>query len=417
MARIFGLFIISAFLACADARRRGNVNYRDTPTLSYQKSPEYTAAFRRAAVMANNNVIPTDDCYGLDGKAKKCVVSEFGNIATGKEVRASSTCGTPPKRYCNRVASPLGGEMRQCYICDANHIERMNPASYLIDSNSKSCWVSQTFNDSTTPNEAVVTISLKKKYELTYIILPFCNKLPESMALYKSADLGRNWVPLQYYSSECMDMYKLEENGIILKSNEQAAVCKNLYSTGSPYTNTRIAFSLVEGRPSAHDLENSPVLRDWVTVTDIKVVFNRLSSPNELASETEDNYYSLSELTLGGRCKCNGHASKCSVDSFGETKCECQHNTAGADCDRCKDFFFDRPWRLATNEDANECKGKWNGPHGQTLGVGMSFSEANNSEKCLTRAWSSGIAAMSVTTHHTSLLQMHYPSNSHSFLI
>lgn len=345
-------------LATVEARKRDG-SYRDTASLSYQKSPEFTAAYRRAAVMANSNQIPKDDCYTVDGKAKKCVVSEFGNIAIKKQVEATSTCGTPPNRYCNRVSSPVGVEMRQCYICDANHIERMNPANYLIDSNQKSCWVSKTFNDSSALNEATVTISLGKKYELTYIILPFCNKLPESMALYKSADFGRKYVPLQYYSSSCMAMYGLEQNGIILKSNEQAAVCKNLYSRSNPYINTRIAFSLVEGRPSAHNLENSPVLRDWVTVTDIKVVFNRLSSSRESRTEREDNYYSMSELTLGGRCKCNGHASKCTTDGMGSTTCECQHNTAGADCDRCKDFYFDRPWKLATNKDANECIGMY----------------------------------------------------------
>jgi len=347
--------LLFALLRDSYARRRDST--RDTDVLSYEQSPEFTAAYRRAAVMVNRNVIPANDCYSLDGNAKKCVVSEFGNIATKKKVEASTTCGTPPNRYCNRVASPIGGEMRQCYICDANHIERMNPASYLIDSKQKSCWVSQTFNDSAAHNEAMIHISLEKKYELTYIMLQFCNKLPESMALYKSTDFGRKWVPLQFYSSQCQEMYNVEENGVITRQNEQAAICKNIYTSADPYTNTRIAFSLVEGRPSAHNLENSAVLRDWVTVTNIKVVFNRFSSPTESKTQTEDNYYSLSELTLGGRCKCNGHASKCTTDGTGNTKCECQHNTAGADCDRCKDFYFDRPWKLATEENANECIG------------------------------------------------------------
>jgi Laminin EGF-like (Domains III and V). len=60
----------------------------------------------------------------------------------------------------------------------------------------------------------------------------------------------------------------------------------------------------------------------------------------------------------GGRCKCNGHASRCIKSPQGELVCECRHNTAGKDCEKCKPFFSDRPWGRATVYDANECKGK-----------------------------------------------------------
>lgn len=38
--------------------------------------------------------------------------------------------------------------------------------------------------------------------------------------------------------------------------------------------------------------------------------------------------------------------------------CDCKHNTAGDECERCKDFYYDRPWARATPRDANECVGK-----------------------------------------------------------
>ena len=38
--------------------------------------------------------------------------------------------------------------------------------------------------------------------------------------------------------------------------------------------------------------------------------------------------------------------------------CDCKHNTAGDECERCKDFHYDRPWARATQRDANECVGK-----------------------------------------------------------
>lgn len=59
-----------------------------------------------------------------------------------------------------------------------------------------------------------------------------------------------------------------------------------------------------------------------------------------------------------GRCKCNGHASTCAQNDFAEHYCECDHNTAGKDCEKCLPLFNDRPWRRASGISANPCKGK-----------------------------------------------------------
>ncbi len=74
-------------------------------------------------------------------------------------------------------------------------------------------------------------------------------------------------------------------------------------------------------------------------------------------------YYALGDLAVGGRCKCNGHASRCVLAAGGAAsnsrlECECRHNTGGTDCERCKPFHYDRPWARATEKEANECIGK-----------------------------------------------------------
>ena len=74
----------------------------------------------------------------------------------------------------------------------------------------------------------------------------------------------------------------------------------------------------------------------------------------------ESYFYMVSDLAVGGRCKCNGHASKCIVNAKdGQLTCDCKHNTAGRDCERCKPFYFDKPWGRATAQDAHECQGKF----------------------------------------------------------
>ncbi|VDL91155.1 unnamed protein product [Schistocephalus solidus] len=81
--------------------------------------------------------------------------------------------------------------------------------------------------------------------------------------------------------------------------------------------------------------------------------------------------FSFSDIAVGGRCKCNGHSNRCVRDRIVETspaggevvrwgplRCDCQHSTVGADCERCAPGHMDRPWARATAEDANVCKRK-----------------------------------------------------------
>lgn len=276
------------------------------------------------------------------------------------------------------------------------------------------------------PDNVSLTLSLGKKYELTYVSLQFCPSTPkpDSIAIFKSMDYGKTWQPFQFYSSQCRRVYGRPNRATITKSNEQEARCTDAHRyTGGDMLGfgqtSRIAFSTLEGRPSALDFDVSPVLQDWVTATDIKVVFNRLHMPvddvpdsldvlvdervfdkhldeddqtkepsvqlvNEMAVdnvETEQpkpvaatpdivtngimgayhqvtHQYAVADFAVGGRCKCNGHASRCVTGRDGQLSCDCKHNTAGRDCERCKPFHFDRPWGRATARDANGCKGK-----------------------------------------------------------
>ncbi|XP_065364959.1 netrin-B [Calliphora vicina] len=512
-----------------------------------------------------------DPCY-FEGKPRKCLPS-FVNAAYGNPVQASSTCGThQPERYCELKRDGL---MDECRMCDNSRPDLKFPPQSLTDLNNPNnvtCWRSATVPvptdpDTAPPDNVTLTLSLGKKYELTYVSLSFCPKSPkpDSMAIYKSSDYGQTWQPFQFYSSQCQKFYGRPDRAKISKFNEQEARCMNSHHDGN--TN-RFAFNTLEGRPSANDLDSSLVLQDWVTATDIRVVFHRLELPKELiniqakldnkpdansfsdemASSqedeedediTEDDYdynlhdndsvpyeddledyaepkkhleldddldldyandginimalkpkrlnaykqksmnyekhyknkaanlampttsssttttsttaqptttnknsyssvasknsqksssldkptpvpsvrdllansqhYAVSDFAVGGRCKCNGHASECvahvssneanlfnhedddgggtGLGNLGESSddainfgrsssmvsaaaantnlainakltmtCACKHNTAGPECERCKPFYFDRPWGRATDTDANECK-------------------------------------------------------------
>ncbi|TMW47456.1 hypothetical protein DOY81_007464, partial [Sarcophaga bullata] len=505
-----------------------------------------------------------DPCY-YEGKPRKCLPS-FVNAAYGNPVQASSTCGAhQPERYCEMKRD---GTLEECRMCDNSRPDIRFPPQSLTDLNNPNnvtCWRSALVPvpsdpDTAPPDNVTLTLSLGKKYELTYVSLSFCPKSPkpDSMAIYKSSDYGQTWQPFQFYSSQCQKFYGRPDRAKISKFNEQEARCMNSHHDGN--TN-RFAFNTLEGRPSANDLDASLVLQDWVTATDIRVVFHRLELPKELlnmqskmdskpdansfsdemASSQEDDeddeedlpddeydynlhdndsvpyeddleeyaepkkhleldddldldyandginimalkpkrinshkqkslnyeknyknknanlmlstssttmststsstvpppsttlknsklssypskssavaekttplptthellansqHYAVSDFAVGGRCKCNGHASECVArvssneanlfndddddgDSLVDTSnygrssaninsnsnagslainakltmtCACRHNTAGPECERCKPFYFDRPWGRATDTDANECK-------------------------------------------------------------
>ncbi|XP_024145477.1 netrin-1a isoform X2 [Oryzias melastigma] len=304
---------------------------------------------------------PPDPCYDEHGNPRRCI-PDFVNAAFGKEVKVSSTCGKTPSRYCVVTSAEKGEERtRNCHSCDASDPKKYHPPAYLTDLNNPhnlTCWQSENFIQY--PQNITLTLSLGKKFEVTYVSLQFCSPRPESMVIYKSMDYGKTWVPFQFYSTQCRKMYNKPNRAVITKQNEQEAVCTDSHTDMFPLTGGLIAFSTLDGRPSAHDFDNSPVLQDWVTATDIKVVFSRLHTfgdENEDDSElARDSYfYAVSDLQVGGRCKCNGHASRCVKDRDGSLVCDCKHNTAGPECDRCKPFHYDRPWQRATAREANEC--------------------------------------------------------------
>uniref|UniRef100_H3CIU4 Netrin-1 n=1 Tax=Tetraodon nigroviridis TaxID=99883 RepID=H3CIU4_TETNG len=304
---------------------------------------------------------PSDPCYDEHAHPRRCI-PDFVNAAFGKEVKVSSTCGKTPGRYCEATPAEKGEERtRNCHTCDASDPKKYHPPAYLTDLNNPhnlTCWQSENFIQY--PQNVTMTLSLGKKFEVTYVSLQFCSPRPESMVIYKSMDYGKTWVPFQFYSTQCRKMYNRPNRAAITKQNEQEAVCTDSHTDMFPLSGGLIAFSTLDGRPSAHDFDNSPVLQDWVTATDIKVIFSRLHTfgdENEDDSELarESYFYAVSDLQVGGRCKCNGHASRCVKDRDGSLVCECKHNTAGPECDRCKPFHYDRPWQRATAREANEC--------------------------------------------------------------
>lgn len=300
-----------------------------------------------------------DACYDHLGSPGRCL-PRFENAAHNRSVAASHTCGAPAEDYCMQT-----GSTRSCHRCQASEPQHSHGAALLTDFHSDdepTWWQSPSmFYGIQHPSTVNLTLSLGKSFEITYVRLKFYTSRPESFAIYKRTAESAPWQPYQYYSASCRKTYGRDARGFLRPGDEErTALCTDEFSDISPLTGGNVAFSTLEGRPSAYNFDQSAVLQDWVTATDLLISLDRLNTfGDEFFKDTKvlrSYFYAISDFSVGGRCKCNGHASECVSGAEGSLQCSCQHHTAGTDCQECDAFYHDRPWARATADAANECK-------------------------------------------------------------
>lgn len=72
-------------------------------------------------------------------------------------------------------------------------------------------------------------------------------------------------------------------------------------------------------------------------------------------------FYSIRDISIGGRCVCNGHAESCDITDPEDTYkllCRCQHNTCGPQCERCCPGYVQKAWRQSKAYDPFFCERK-----------------------------------------------------------
>ena len=117
-----------------------------------------------------------DPCVDRHKRFQRCI-PDFINAAYQKPIYVSSACSSAPKDFCSLSPSSSSSNANQLtdYLTDMN-----NP-------NNLTCWQSDPIKAG---GNISLVLSLKKKFELTYISLQFCSATkPDSMAIYKSMDM------------------------------------------------------------------------------------------------------------------------------------------------------------------------------------------------------------------------------------
>ena len=335
----------------------------------------FAAAFLLYCVCAQ---VPTNldkmKCYNDRSEPIRCV-PEFVNAAYRRRVASNNTCGTPPSKYCVQTLST--GQKKQCQTCDSRYEATSHITFYITDvkdDKNYSWWQSDTlftfqrnnvFVRRTRLSKVVLTLDFGKTFEIVSIRLRFRSLRPESMAIFKqtTSDKDGDWIAYQYYSRACEDFYGIIPDSIVRRDNLQTALCTSKYSQVVPIFGGEVLFRTLANRPGRNEIEQLFQLQEWIRAYSLKFDLDRLNTfaddifgdPDVLRSY----YYAIIDLTVVGKCHCNGHASECKNKTVGETYiCQCQHNTTGVDCERCLPTHNNRPWGMATSTNAHACEGK-----------------------------------------------------------
>ncbi|XP_058499238.1 laminin subunit alpha-5 isoform X1 [Solea solea] len=304
----------------------------------------------------------------------------YFNLAEGTKITATATCGvddtgrTVQDLYCKLVGGPVSGDPSQtiqgqyCDICSQGDTDRAHPITNAIDGTER-WWQSPPLSRSTEYNELNVTLDLGQLFHVAYVLIKFANSpRPDLWVLERSTDFGQTYLPWQYFASSKRDCIERFGQRTIERINtDDDVICTTEYSRIVPLENGEIVVSLVNGRPGAMNFSYSPVLRDFTKATHIRLRFLRtntllghlMGKALRDPTVTRRYYYSIKDISIGGRCVCNGHAEACNaqdpIDPY-KLQCDCRHNTCGVSCDQCCPGYNQLPWKPATTYSANECE-------------------------------------------------------------
>lgn len=300
---------------------------------------------------------------------RPCMASPI-NMAYLRNISSTNTCGKPAGGFCEL------GPGRQCFECDANSTTKRHPPEFMVNNEfdtpyalrEVTWWQSQTWwetnsqglSTNNNPLKVNITLSFGKSFHISGgIKVRFYNERPQKLFLEKSKDYGKTWTVLQYFAFNC-ESYNMSGTAPVIKNSPFNVTCTEDFSGQYPPRYGKVEYRFDSRyEPGCGYFDQD--MQNFMLATNVRV---RLEEPytDGLGAlfPTEEYlnkyYYAISDIVITGRCNCNGHAQYCTGPRMEET-CECEHNTAGRDCEICKLMFNNRPWIPANATHANECQG------------------------------------------------------------
>ncbi|KAM4740269.1 laminin subunit beta-3 [Anableps anableps] len=277
-------------------------------------------------------------------------------LGRSHQLRASSTCGlTGSEIYC----TPYQRRMK-CCPCDSRNPN--GPLAHTVQDILTTSGPNRWWQSSKGINPVTLQLDLNNLFQLDNLVLSFKSPRPSALLIERTLDNGRTWQPTLYLAKNCEEAFPGIQSTTPL-SLEQT-YCHTLQPHVNPYQEETIEFSPLRQYIFA-PASNSQKIEDKSGLTGLRVTLTELGDVPHFSGRSFSKFFALKEMRVMGTCMCHGHADRCLSEEYNNPNsntlqvshvCDCKHNTAGENCERCADFYNDLPWRPAEEGNTHTCK-------------------------------------------------------------
>ncbi|XP_053107234.1 netrin-4 isoform X4 [Hemicordylus capensis] len=262
---------------------------------------------------------------GVGSHSEKVFNPRMGNLGHGRKLWTDTTCGANATEfYCSYSENTdLICKWPKCSKCNSMHAHLAHPPSAMIDSSFRMPYT--WWQSAQGVHREKIQLNLEAEFYFTHLIMVFRSPRPAAMVLERSQDFGKTWKPYKYFSTNCSATFGLEDD-----VNKKGTICTSRYSSHFPCTGGEVhGRCMCKHNTAGTHCQHCASLyndRPWQAAN------GKTGAPNECRS-----------------CKCNGHSDTCHFDMdtwlasgnhSGGVCDNCQHNTEGQHCQRCKPGFF-----------------------------------------------------------------------------
>lgn len=278
-------------------------------------------------------------------------------LGRADRLRASSTCGlTGSEVYC----TPYQQRRMKCCPCDSRNPN--GPLAHTVRDILSTSGPDRWWQSQKEVHPVTLELDLDNLFQLDNLVLSFKGPRPSNFIIERTLDNGRTWQPALYLAEDCQRAFPSVSTRTPLSLEE--TYCHTLPSTGAnPYQDHIIQFSPLRQYTYA-SAPDSRKIEEVSGLTGLRVRMTELGHVPRLPGRSLSRFYALKEMRVMGSCMCHGHANRCLPETYNNhidsiqvnPQCDCQHNTAGVNCERCADLFNDLPWSPAEEGDTHTCR-------------------------------------------------------------